>query len=1391
MWSEKDWEAWLEERLKERKRVFGSDPDELISAYNRERSHAGSYEGRELLELIQNADDSGEGYPKPNKILIKLTQNALYVTNTGIPFSPEGIKSLMVSDNSPKQLQKGRCIGYKGLGFRSVLGWASCIMILSGKLSIGFSEKRAIEWLEELMSEDNKVRKKVETVEKEGLIHPIATLSAPYFLDFSDACKISTQEMQQTIFGLKSEGYDTVVCLVFGESREIYGKVQKQIDSLGPEILLFLQHLERLEIMTEGKNVIWNVERHHNEVVVNPGNTGSRVWRLFVDSGEIPEKYRRPEQPLATKYEIKLATLQGDLETHRLFVYFPTEVLFPFPLIAHTTFELTDNRQHIIESDLNRFVVTKLAKLMVDAAEELVDQEKPWDALLSVTPRGDIDPVLIKLEFEEKLKNEKARRKLIPVRSGEFESASVAKLIDGDFDDLLCGEEFGDLSLHTEDEFLLKELNDLGVKPIDYDDLRERLNRLSDAGISNNARAEIIYRLAENRIVKYGNPPPALLLDEKRMVIESGIKALLPPEGKVFSLPAWVPQRILNSDLAATLREKFGVTRVRELISHLRMFDIQEYSMGTLISSIVAETNRLVKEQPSRELDLRQEMLQAIWVLYMAQDPKEMPIFPEAVNIIIPARDGTSQPANTLYLGKDYTGGELLEYFYGALGGPFVADIDKLSLDGDKEKIKSYLCWLGVAELPRILKTDNTNNDFLDYVIEGLQYPAKFEDVIISGKDEVRWIIHRLKDVSNIDRLEEVLKTADQHAIIAWIAKFSETIGLWRTSGDDDAVLYCYPQYKQNYRRLEGQTLPSYPVWLLNNMKWLQLASGEKQSPSMCTLAKGVSKEVSAIVGYPSLSLEHPLLKDMKADKTTIKNALATSGVVTELDELPWDSFYEILLQLPNKDPDGKVARSVYRALISRIDSGDPSGEKYALFMREGKVLGHSGEKVDYFPIGDLYYFENPTLPESVLKQFPSLDLDRRRGAAKVKKLFGVEPFSLSAANITMKEFEEHPCSQDFKKEVDRLKPYIYALRVEEDSDRSELRSLKRLEVKLCRSAKCTIHVGEEEKEIILHPSESIVVDSIVYLVAEPMEYDRPFIRDEIIADALGDVITSILKVEIGGDIARLATCSNLRLRVLLDKLSGGSGEARLEKVEELMNLPLVEEDEFATPLPVAPPPFVATAPTLGQPPSEPESKKGLNIGIRPDSVGPVSVSGGDEVEIVQPREIAQRVKINSKAHSESHTNRPLVNPDRAENLAVAFEEAQSRFPEKVSHFQGFEAYGCDILSFISKENLENFRSKPDMKLVERFIEVKGRVSNIGSVTLKGNELKCAQNNGKRFFLYRVYESEKSGEFELVETPDPLGIEMGALKIQYEIHPFRTKCSRHWDVREIDDVQNK
>ncbi len=94
-----------------------------------------SYNGRQLFELLQNIDDA-----KSKKALIKIdTKNKLlFVANKGLPFSENGLKSLMMAHLSPKDKT---FIGNKGLGFRSLFNWLGEIYIKSENLSVEFSKE--------------------------------------------------------------------------------------------------------------------------------------------------------------------------------------------------------------------------------------------------------------------------------------------------------------------------------------------------------------------------------------------------------------------------------------------------------------------------------------------------------------------------------------------------------------------------------------------------------------------------------------------------------------------------------------------------------------------------------------------------------------------------------------------------------------------------------------------------------------------------------------------------------------------------------------------------------------------------------------------------------------------------------------------------------------------------------------------------------------------------------------------------------------------------------------------------------------------------------------------------------------------------------------------------
>ena len=117
-------------------KTYRDNSDRFIADYNRELELTKEYNGRQLLELLQNADDATS-----KEVLIDWNKNSLKLTisNKGEPFEAKGIKSLMLANLSTKT--KISYIGNKGLGFRSILNWAQQINITSNGCTISFSEK--------------------------------------------------------------------------------------------------------------------------------------------------------------------------------------------------------------------------------------------------------------------------------------------------------------------------------------------------------------------------------------------------------------------------------------------------------------------------------------------------------------------------------------------------------------------------------------------------------------------------------------------------------------------------------------------------------------------------------------------------------------------------------------------------------------------------------------------------------------------------------------------------------------------------------------------------------------------------------------------------------------------------------------------------------------------------------------------------------------------------------------------------------------------------------------------------------------------------------------------------------------------------------------------------
>lgn len=98
---------------------------------------AESYDSRSFIELLQNADDASS-----SNFIVKKIDKYLIIANNGNEFSKSDLEAICRSAASTKQ--RGNSIGYRGIGFKSVVGLAQEVHIISGKLEITFSKELTI-----------------------------------------------------------------------------------------------------------------------------------------------------------------------------------------------------------------------------------------------------------------------------------------------------------------------------------------------------------------------------------------------------------------------------------------------------------------------------------------------------------------------------------------------------------------------------------------------------------------------------------------------------------------------------------------------------------------------------------------------------------------------------------------------------------------------------------------------------------------------------------------------------------------------------------------------------------------------------------------------------------------------------------------------------------------------------------------------------------------------------------------------------------------------------------------------------------------------------------------------------------------------------------------------
>jgi hypothetical protein len=1350
------WASWISEQEEQTCAEYRRNPKRLLSDHRAEASVTADYVGREILELLQNAADAATEVQTHGCVHVELNADGLLVANTGAPFTRAGVDSLRLAHLSPKR--RAQLVGCKGLGFRAVLNWSRFPFILSGDLVLGYSPEHARTKQEWLRSQSPELMAAIdgEASTHDALVLPL--LSFPACPSNGDLTPLLTTDSVRGLLNRANElrqRFDTVIAMPFDRA-DAETHARKQIAQLRPEILLFAPGLSELNIRIANEPTLhWRrdpVETEVSRVWLDPDSRTCLEWHVKAERDRLPPEYCT-DGPDALGYEVVVAVpVNHSAAPGFLYSYFPTEVRFPYAVIAHATVDLLSNRQQFQPTKANEFIMSRLAVLMAESAAARAGTHQDAAGLEMLVARGHHGEALQKLGFREKLIGTARPLALVPtLQLGIVPAADARHVI---FDDTLWlpPAAFPAVAKTKQGSLLKPLLLELGVPPLGSGDWASVAKNLRFESIAE--RADFIAGALEYRVEDALRLP--LLLDTEERTVDAGQRVFLSgPVERTHAVPEWLELRFLHVDLRAALERRLRHKDQAELVSKLGPLGVTRYSLDSLLSTLVARTNQRVRDREQEEHGIRTDLVRALHTLFPSEIPAdERPRFPSDAKLLLLTQAGTFEDARSLYLGESYGAqGRILHGLYGAWApAKLLPDPTVLGLLESADQLVEFFSWLGVAERPREIEEKQPDSKFRDHVTGSLLFPLQMDNDVIAEASDL-YDVH-LKEVRTIDGLEQILAKADSAAVLAWLAHDSRGLK-WKFSSVEHGKFGNRPHRASNVRTYAGP-IPSYVRWRLQTTAWLPLRDGTIARPQDCVAeAAGGLEELLPVPCRPdSGKLTHYGLPAV-----LVRDAFDRAGVIPGFSQLEPEQLYSLLLELPQREGEqmGRWARSVYRAILDHFDAtdvtGSPAREK---FRKQGQMWARSPEGERYCPVAQIWHVDSEDIPNALLKNLNVVALPKRSGSQKVAALFCVPAVERSQIIRRIEHVQPVVGADQFTDEIERLKPLLFLLRRTKTQASKLFRNLR---VQICISIAGEMEFQGHRNSLELGPWDWILDDETqtAFVQADPSEPDP--LRSDLMADAVGQIFAAVFRIERGDEFARLIGCKAKDRIKILRRLVGEEKLPELKEIERrYLDATADEIHEFQVPSSalqpqILIPPHTANPPEATQnPPALPPAQPGppQPFEVQPQPHDPASAST-----------IGCRVIRNQSTGPRTFSGaRRVTNWVFCEYKAMEFEEKATppRFPLRVSTVMGWKAPGVDLISFATSQDRDRFiaaENKDDV-LVARFIEVKGTSSGNTRIDLRGNELTAAQKYRGRYYLYSVFDKH-DGTYEMATLRDPLG----------------------------------
>ncbi len=1007
--------------------------DELIAENNREKAEIIGYHGREIFELLQNADDAyqksineGQKPDQPLNVVIEYKNNILTISNTGTFFDRDGIKAIVQGNNSPKE---GKYIGNKGTGFRSILNWADKINIFSGDFHIEFSKDYAYKVFDDLEKEPQ-IKKQLE--KHPDLYLPI--LALPY----------NTHDYNK-------DDKTTIKIVINPDKIKDDFSVQKQLDDINLRILLFLPNICQITINTEGKNVTYQKERKNNlnEYTLQKTINGEcQTKETFITYSKSIEKFPTEEtdknKRILTKdvfLSIAVPVNFSNFKSDYLYSYFPLlNTDSPFNCVLHATYILNSDRNTVVQNSTNKKILQEQINFLIETAQTFIARKK-FDTAYQILSFKENNNLLLKFDLENKYIEELYKLKMFPTLSGNIISIADGLLIlkkysahDVDITDIFKGYAFAKILKPTICEQGAKLIGTICKRKninfeCDENTLFDAINQSTmQWSISQRVRTFIWWNA-----LKYKSLPNLLKNQNGEWLEHASECYFLDGNFDSSILPNWCKTPALDKEYQNELLKQAG--EITEIVEEKEKSKYEK-KQSTPTSRIISQNKDIFPTVNFSYVD-RSTIIPAInssvdnyekavefvnwlWTNHgydnnwsppgTAHDSKK-------INYKFPNIDKRIQNSEELYFGTDYDNFMAERLFCKPYSAFSPSKSFKLNKE-DTENFKNFIKKFGVKEYPTIVSHNFDREDI--YPTFGNFYVNSIKE---KGKSDVKFIFY--SKISCIPQLKDILSNLTTYEIIQWIDTDTKLRSHLNNPCESSDAVITYRNNREYYDHMWNEPIKNYILEIFNNEKWIEL-HGERFSPKDILLAlnPSVNKDYGGIVPLITEQNIKEISQRTNVSVYNIRDILYCFAFKNKITDLDSEKFYELLLKLPEIEPTKSI--SISKSIYNIIEQPNFSKNyedciSKREFFKTGKML------VKYHGIYEYCPAKNAYLPSSTIinkNNLPIVVKGNRTNNDHFVTIFGCKKYE-KKYKIVDNNIEESPANREFQTYFREFKKYL------------------------------------------------------------------------------------------------------------------------------------------------------------------------------------------------------------------------------------------------------------------------------------------------------------------------------------------------------------------------------